>query len=37
LLVPPQEQLAEIRARYRLEADPSSVPALLTAHGLTFG
>jgi quercetin dioxygenase-like cupin family protein len=34
---PPQEQLAELRARYHLEADPSSVPALISAHGLTFG
>ena len=34
---PPQEALAEIRGRYGLETDPSSVPALIEEHGVTFG
>ena len=34
---PPQEVLAEIRERYGLESDPSSIPVLVEEHGLTFG
>ena len=34
---PPQEALAEIRDRYGLESDPSSIPALTEEHGITFG
>ena len=34
---PPQEALAEIRNRYGLETDPTSIPALIEEHGVTFG
>jgi quercetin dioxygenase-like cupin family protein len=33
---PPPEVLAEVRSRYGLETDPSSVPRLVEEHGLIF-
>ena len=34
---PQPETIAPIAARYGLEIDPSTIPALCAAHGLTFG
>jgi quercetin dioxygenase-like cupin family protein len=34
---PRPEKIAPIAARYGLEIDPSTIPALCAAHGLTFG
>jgi mannose-6-phosphate isomerase-like protein (cupin superfamily) len=34
---PTPAQVAPIAQRYGLEVDPSSIPALCAAHGLTFG
>ena len=34
---PQPEKIGPIAARYGLEVDPSSIPGLCAAHGLTFG
>jgi hypothetical protein len=33
---PPPEVLAEVRGRYGLESDPTSIPRLVAEHGLIF-
>ncbi len=34
---PVREKIGPIAARYGLELDPSTIPALCAEHGLTFG
>ena len=34
---PAPEVLAEVRSRYGLETDPTSIPRLVAEHGLIFG